>query len=243
MLGSRQIAAAMIITAIICASPLTAHAIGFKKPALPGGGPSKLEPIVTQIKDAHAVMTAGSIALSEARVAMLAATGNKEKAETYKAEIEQAKAIPDPKEKDAKLAEIEVRCKEDGAAALAVADSAQQASSAEAGEALGSSLTSLVGAIKNDVVALGQVKEIISSAPATVSEVKSGGAGAVASEGGNLKYVMSALTGDLPDMAVQIPAQVGEMYSFLAQARSFMTAKGIPVPESVAAQSDESFSQ
>lgn len=241
MLRNRHIGAAMIIAAVVCVSPLITHAIGLKKPALPGGGPSKLEPVVNQIKEAHAVMMAGSFALVDARVAMLAATGNKETADTYKAEIEQARAIADPKEKDATLKEIEVRCKEDGAAALAAAESAQQESSVEAGKALGASLVSLATAIAADVVALGQVKQIISSAPATIAEIKSGGASAIASEGGNLKYVTSALTGDLPDMALQIPAQVGEMYGFLAQARSYMTAKGIAVPESVAAQSEVRF--
>ncbi len=236
-----KLASAFIALILVATTPLASQAIGFKKPALPGGGPSKLEPIVTQIKGAQMALTMGSIALSDARISMMAAKGNKQRASELKAELDQANAITDPQEKDAAVKVVEAKIKEDGAAAVEGVEAEQQEVDAAAGEALGNSLVALVGAIGADVVAAKTLKDVAQNAPGTVDEVKSGGAGALVSEGGNLKYVLSALTSDVPSMATQLPAQAIDMVGFLKQAREYMTAKGMKVPDSVAAQEDVSF--
>ncbi|MBK6734071.1 MAG: hypothetical protein IPG61_08250 [bacterium] len=208
---------------------------------LPNSGrSSELKPLIDDVTASHAVLTAGSVALSQSRISLVAAVGRKKDAADLQAELDAAVAIPDTKEKDVQVRKVEERIKINGDEAIVEAQNMKEKASAESLKSLGASLESLVQAVVADVAAVKTVQKVASTGPVALERVKSNPVQAVL----EAKYIgpfANLLAHDVPDMVRQIPGQAKEMYGFLDQARKFLRSQEAPVPKIVEDASEPVF--
>lgn len=204
------------------------------------GGAGSISKIASEIQTAKESFQVATIAFTSAKQNLINMVGNKEAAAKLEDKLEQAKKIEDPKEKDAAIRDVQKATDEEYEQGVTDEKIELSELSEDQKKTLVKVAKNLMLATLKDTETLTRVQKLTEDAPASLDAAKSDKMQAT-KEVTNIKFVSSAITDDLPQMAQDLPLQIKSLGSCAAKVGKLAKKNEVELPQAESVKVEDSF--